>query len=134
MIACENISGFKAVLLESDQLNAHYKRIAGPSVHDATGTSIQRIDGTLYCFSGSKEREIFIYSYPDMKEAGTLKMDLPPWDPEAGTRVWPNVLQLPEGYPVRYIALMMDRYNYPGLKGPNWIGRTSCRTRVCQYW
>ena len=47
-------------------------------------------------------------------------MDLPPWDNNSGTRVWPNVVQLPDGYPFKYIALMMDRYNYPGLKGPNW--------------
>jgi hypothetical protein len=25
-------------------------------------------------------------------------MDLPPWDEKAGTRVWPNVVQLPDGY------------------------------------
>src|SRR3546814_13944411 len=56
MIACEHISGFKAVLLESDQWNAHYKRIAGPSIHDATGTAIQWINSTLYCFSSSDER------------------------------------------------------------------------------
>ena len=42
-------------------------------------------------------------------------MDLPPWDETSGTRVWPNIVQLPEGYPFRYLALMMDRYNYPGL-------------------
>ena len=47
-------------------------------------------------------------------------MDLPPWDETLQTRIWPNIVQLPEGYPFRYIGVMMDRYNYPGLKGPNW--------------
>ena len=120
ILTCENHDGYKAVMLESDTWNKGYQRIAGPVSHNSTGTSIQRIGSKRYCFSGSSEREIFIYSYPDLKEAGTLKMNLPPWDQESGTRVWPNVVELPEGYPFRYVALMMDRYNYPGLQGPNW--------------
>lgn len=120
ILTCEHMDGYKAVLLESDAWNKGYRRIAGPVAHNSTGTSIQRIGGVPYCFSGSSEREIFIYSYPDLQEVGTLKMDLPPWDSESGTRVWPNVVELPEGYPVRYVALMMDRFNYPGLVGPNW--------------
>ena len=51
---------------------------------------------------------------------GTLKIDLPPWDETSGTRVWPNIVQLPEGYPFRFVALIMDRYNYPGIKGKHW--------------
>lgn len=120
MLTCVNQDGYKAVILESDHWNRGYKKIAGPVRHNSTGTSIQKIDGKLYCFSGSSEREIFIYTYPDLKEAGTLKMDLPPWDETANTRVWPNVVQMPEGYPFRYVSLMMDRFNYPGMKGPNW--------------
>jgi hypothetical protein len=120
ILTCENIKGYKAIMLESDTWNKNYKRIAGPVQNNSTGMSIQRIGGVRYCFSGSDARKIFIYSYPDLKELGTLKMDLPPWDEKSGTRVWPNVVELPEGYPFRYIALMMDRFNYPGLKGPNW--------------
>ncbi|MFT7034641.1 MAG: hypothetical protein ACJA2S_003158 [Cyclobacteriaceae bacterium] len=121
MLTCENqTSGYKAVVLESKNWNKGYTKIAGPVAHNSTGTSIQKIGGQRFCFSGSSEREIFIYSYPDLKEVGTLKMDLPPWDDSSRTRVWPNVVQLPEGYPFRYVALMMDRFNYPGLKGPHW--------------
>lgn len=120
ILTCENNDGYKAVILESNEWNKNYQRIAGPVAHNSTGTSIQKIGVTRYCFSGSSEREIFIYTYPDLREAGTLKMDLPPWDESAGTRVWPNVIQLPDGYPFKYVALMMDRYNFPGLKGPNW--------------
>ena len=120
MLACNNIDGFKAIMLESDHWNKGYKKIAGPVGHDSTGTSIQKIGNKLYCFSGSSEREIFIYSYPELNEVGTLKMDLPPWDKKSRTRVWPNVVQLPEGYPFKYVALMMDRYNYPGQQGKHW--------------
>ncbi|MFY0652403.1 MAG: hypothetical protein JXQ96_10235 [Cyclobacteriaceae bacterium] len=120
MLTCENNDGYKAIVLESKQWNQGYKRIAGPVSHNSTGTSIQKIGDKLYCLSGSSERKIFIYSYPDLKESGTLKMDLPPWDETSRTRVWPNVVQLPDGYPFKYVALMMDRYNYPGLNGPNW--------------
>jgi len=51
---------------------------------------------------------------------GTLNMDLPPWLPEGNGRVWPNVFPLPAGYPARYMALMMDRPNFPGVRGGNW--------------
>ncbi len=120
MLTCENDQGYKAIILESDFWNKGYKKIAGPVGHNSTGTSIQKIGDKLYCFSGSSERKIFIYTYPDLKEAGSLKMDLPPWDEKSGTRVWPNIVQLPDGYPFRYVALMMDRFNYPGMEGPNW--------------
>ncbi|GHB55372.1 hypothetical protein [Persicitalea jodogahamensis] len=121
MLTCENQkNGYKAIVLESDFWNKGYTKIAGPVSRNSTGTSVQKIGDKRYCFSGSSEREIYIYTYPDLKEAGTLKMDLPPWDAVSGTRVWPNVVQLPPGYPFRYVALMMDRFNYPGLKGPHW--------------
>lgn len=120
MLTCENLDGYKAIMLESDQWDRGYKRIAGPVMHNSTGTSIQKIGARRYCFSGSSEREVFLYTYPDLREVGTLEMDLPPWSPESGTRVWPNVVQLPEGYPFRYVALMMDRWKYPGIGGPHW--------------
>jgi hypothetical protein len=120
MLTCTNENGYKAIMLESDTWNKGYTKIAGPVAYNSTGTSIQKIGNQLYCFSGSKDRKIYIYTYPDLKEAGTLKMDLPPWDETSGSRVWPNVVQLPEGYPFRYVALMMDRFNYPGLESPNW--------------
>ena len=120
ILTCVNQGGYKAVVLESDFWNRDFKQVYGPVAHNSTGTSIQKIGNQYYCFSGSSEREIFIYTYPDLKDAGTLQMDLPPWDENAGTRVWPNVVQLPEGYPYPIVALMMDRYNYPGVEGPNW--------------
>ncbi len=120
MLTCTNENGYKAIMLESDYWNKGYTKIAGPVAYNSTGTSIQKIGNQFYCFSGSKDRIIYIYTYPNLQEAGTLKMDLPPWNETSGSRVWPNVVQLPEGYPFRYVALMMDRFNYPGLKGPNW--------------
>lgn len=120
MLTCENLQGYKAIVLESDHWDRDYTKIAGPVTHNSTGTSIQKIGDQRYCFSGSKEREIFIYTYPDLKEVGVLDMDLPPWNESSGTRVWPNVVQLPEAYPFPYVALMMDRFNYPGMKGPHW--------------
>ncbi len=120
MLTCENQNGYKAIMLESDRWDRDYVRIAGPVTHNSTGTSIQKIGDQRFCFSGSSEGRIYIYTYPELEEAGNLQMDLPPWDENTGTRVWPNVVQLPEGYPFQYIALMMDRLNYPGMSGPNW--------------
>ncbi len=122
IFTCRQINGYKAVLLESDKWDSGYKLIAGPVKENSTGTSIQKIDGTRFCFMGSSDREVFIYTYPGLKKAGTLKMDLPPWDKGSRTRIWPNVVELPtnSGRLHNYIALMMDRYNFPGLTGPNW--------------
>lgn len=122
MLACvnENKKGYRTVMLESDTWNEGYRRIALAEKHDATGTSVHKIGSVRYCFSGSNERQVFIYTYPDLREAGTLKMDLPPWDESAGTRIWPNVVQLPDEYPFKYVALMMDRYKYPGIQGNHW--------------
>jgi len=120
MLTCVNQGAYKAIMLESDFWNKDYKQIAGPVEHNSAGTSIHKINGKHYCFSGSEERKIFIYTYPGLQEAGTLKMDLPPWTEISGTKVWPNIVELPDGYPFKYIALMMDRFNYPGMKGPNW--------------
>lgn len=120
ILTCENNQGYKAILLESDQWNSGYTKIAGPVTPNSTGTSIQQIGDSLYCFSGSADRKIYIYSYPELAPRGILQMDLPPWDSASGTRVWPNIVQLPKGYATRYVALMMDRHNYPGISGPNW--------------
>ncbi len=120
MLTCENNGGYKAIMMESEHWNKNYTKIAGPVEHNSTGTSIQKIGNQFYCFSGSKERKNFIYTYPGLQEVGIQNMDLPPWNETSGARVWPNVVQLPEGYPFRYVALMMDRFNYPGMHGPNW--------------
>ncbi|WP_154853671.1 hypothetical protein [Cyclobacterium xiamenense] len=120
MLTCINQNGYKAILLESEEWNRGFVPLAGPVSVNSTGTSLQKIGDHRYAFFGSSERKIFIYSYPDLRERGNLQMDLPPWDAESGTRVWPNVVELPEGYPFRYLALMMDRYNYPGIQGPQW--------------
>jgi len=120
LLTCENHQGYKAVILESDTWDEGYQRISGPVEENSTGTSIQKIGEKQFCFAGSSAREIFIYSYPDLEKVGTLNMDLPPWDPSSGTRVWPNVVMLPAGYPSRFVALMMDRYNFPGQEGPHW--------------
>ena len=104
MLTCKNINGYKAVLLESDKWNGFYKQISGPVKTNSTGTSMQKIGNKWYCFSGSSERKIFIYTYPDLLPAGTLKMDLPPCDDKAGTRVWPNIVTLPHGNATKYVA------------------------------
>jgi hypothetical protein len=51
---------------------------------------------------------------------GELNIHRPPWNDTLNTRIWPNVILLPEGYPTPYIALMMDRNNFPGMTGNNW--------------
>jgi len=114
------LEGMRAMLFEADNWDGPYRHIAGPVDRNSTGTLIQKIGQRRYVFCGSSDRAVYIYSYPDLKMLGTLNMDLPPWLPEGNGRVWPNVFPLPAGYPARYMALMMDRPNFPGVRGGNW--------------
>jgi hypothetical protein len=63
---------------------------------------------------------MYIYSYPDLKLLGPMKISLQAHWPKGAGRGWPNVFPLPAGFPYRYMALMMDRPNFPAVKGPNW--------------
>ncbi len=120
MLLAEHAGKFRASIWESDTWDSGYTRLSGPVEMDSTGTSIQKIGSKRYAMFGSADRKVYIRSYPGLEPAGELKMHLPPWDDESGTRIWPNVIPLPEGYPARYIALMMDRINFPGMPKKNW--------------
>jgi len=87
---------------------------------DSTGTQIQKIGQKRYALFGSADRKVYIRTYPDLKPVGQLRIHRPPWNEKTRTRIWPNVIPLPEGYPARYIALMMDRLNFPDMQGSNW--------------
>ena len=120
MLLCEHHNGYNAVIRESDKWTGPYKLIAGPVSVNSTGTQLQTIGGKRYALFGSADRKIHIYSYPDLKPVGNLNMYLPPWSDKTGTRVWPNIVPLPAGSPAPYLALMMDRLNFPRMQGPNW--------------
>ena len=110
-------------LFEANQWDGPYAKIAGPVPYDSTGTLIQKIGSKRYVFSGtakgpSGKGGILIYSYPDLGFLGEMKVDLPAT--LKGGRIWPGVLPLPPGYPARYMALTMDRANFPDIHGQNW--------------
>ena len=120
MLLCEHDKKYRASMWESDQWDRGFTRLAGPVEMDSTGTMIQKFGNKRYALFGSADRKIYIRNYPDLTPAGELNVDLPPWNDRNGTRIWPNVIPLPEGYPAPYIALMMDRVNFPGMPKPNW--------------
>ncbi len=120
ILLCEHGKIYRAGMWESDQWDRGYTRLAGPVEMDSTGTMIQKFGDKRYALFGSADRKIYIRTYPDLEPAGELKVDMPPWNDNNGTRIWPNVIPLPEGYPAPYIALMMDRVNVPGMPKPNW--------------
>ena len=120
MLLAEHDGKFRASMWESDAWDHGYTRLTEPVEMDSTGTSITKIGSKRYAMFGSADRKVYIRSYPGLEPAGELKMHLPPWDEKSGTRIWPNVIPLPEGYPARYIALMMDRINFPGMPKQNW--------------
>ena len=116
MLFCENHGGYKAVMRESDTWDGVYKIIAGPVKENSTGTQLQKIGGKYYALFGSKDRKVYVKTYPDLQPAGTLNIHRPPWNEKNGSRIWPNVIPMPEGHPAPYIALMMDRINFSGMK------------------
>jgi hypothetical protein len=120
ILLCEHDKKYRASLWESDHWDRGYSRLAGPVEMDSTGTLIQKFGGKRYALFGSADRKIYICNYPDLTPAGQLKVDMPPWNDRNGTRIWPNVIPLPQGYPAPYIALMMDRVNFPGMPKQNW--------------
>ena len=120
MLVAEHAGKFRASMWESDAWDHGYTRLTEPVELDSTGTSITKIGSKRYAMFGSADRKVYIRSYPRLEPAGELKMHMPPWDEKSGTRIWPNVIPLPEGYPARYIALMMDRINFPGMPKQNW--------------
>lgn len=120
MLLAEHAGKFRASMWESDSWDQGYKRISGPVEMDSTGTSIAKIGSKRYAMFGSADRKIYFRSYPGLEAAGELNIHLPPWNDDHGTRIWPNVIPLPDGYPAPYIALMMDRVNFPGMPKRNW--------------
>lgn len=120
LLLSERAGKYRAGMWESDNWDRSYQRLAGPVEMDSTGTLIQTIGKSRYVFFGSADRKVYIRSYPELKPVGELKMRLPPWNENTGTRIWPNIIPLPTGYPAPYIALMMDRQNYPDMPARNW--------------
>ncbi len=120
LLLCEHGKTYRAGMWESDHWDRGFTRLAGPVEMDSTGTLIQKFGDQRFALFGSADRKIYLRTYPDLKPAGELKVTLPPWNDENGTRIWPNVIPLPAGYPAPYIALMMDRANFPGMPKPNW--------------
>jgi hypothetical protein len=120
MLLCEHDKKYRASMWESEHWDRGYARLAGPVEMDSTGTMIQKFGNKRYALFGSADRKIYIRNYPDLSPAGELNVDMPPWNDKNGTRIWPNVIPLPDGYPAPYIALMMDRVNFPEMPKPNW--------------
>ena len=115
--------GIRAQLFESDNWNGPFVPLAGPVEYDSTGTLIQKLGSKWYVFSGTNKGPmgaggVLVYSYPDLAYLGEMKVDLPA--SVKGGRIWAGVFPLPAGYPARYMALTMDRFNFTGIKGQNW--------------
>ena len=131
LFLCTFVKGIKAQMLESDHWDGQYEPLTEIVPEDSTGTTIQWMNGIRYCFSGSAEHALYVYSYPMLQKLGKLKLDVEPWGDTpldtpwgvmktTNSRVWPCFAELPDGYPYKYILLTMDRINIPGMPNPNW--------------
>ena len=131
LFLCTFVKGIKAQMLESDHWDGPYEPLTEIVPEDSTGTTIQWMNGVRYCFSGSAEHALYVYSYPMLQKLGKLKLDVEPWGDTpldtpwgvmktTNSRVWPCFAELPDGYPYKYILLTMDRINISGMPNPNW--------------
>lgn len=120
LLTTELSGSMRARMWESQHWDGPWTLVGQRAHRNCTGTLIQRVGKERFVFSGSSEGAVFVFRYPDLKELGTLDIDLPPFSRGKNSRVWPNVVPLPSGYPARYMALMMDRSNFPGITGPTW--------------
>ena len=123
LFLCMFKKGIRAFMMESDRWDGGYGRVTDPVEEDSTGTTISWCGGTRYCLSGSIDRAYYVYSYPDLKKLGRLQMHPSPWDLSTEGkhgRGWPSFIELPAGFPCRYLMLTMDRVNFPGMPNPNW--------------
>lgn len=111
---------YHAMLFESDHPDRDFKRVAGPTAPDATGMQIFNHGEKSVILFGSAERCLHVASAEDLSLLETIRMDLPPWRDGIGTRVWPAVIPLPEGYPAQAVMITMDRVNYPGIPQHTW--------------
>lgn len=107
-------------MFESDDWDGPFSGIAGPIELNSTGTTIQKVGDSLYCFMGGADGNLRVHSYPDLELLGELHLDLQPHWPDPAGRVWANIVPLPEGYPYRYVLMTMDRPNFPGITSRNW--------------
>jgi hypothetical protein len=85
VLVCAHAKGFPATMYESDHWDGPYTRIAGPVKVDSTGCLLQKFGGEYYSLIGSADRKMYIYSYPDLKAVGELKMHRPPWGEKNNT-------------------------------------------------
>ena len=114
---------------ESEHWDRGYQRLAGPVEMDSTGTLIQKIGQSRYVFFGSADRKVYIRSYPELKPVGELNLHRPPWNDATATRIWPNIIPLPDGYPAHYIALMTEPETELLMEAPGGLvkARALCR-------
>lgn len=111
--------GIRASLLESDNWDGPFRRIAGPVAEDSTGTTLAVVDGRLRALAGSADRALYIYDYPTLERVGQLNVPRPTWEisSSANGRSWPAYAELPDG---RRLLLTFDRANFAGMPEPNW--------------
>lgn len=115
--------GIRAQMLESDSWDCGFEPITDTVDEDSTGTTITFMDGRRYCLSGSCDRAYYVYSYPELRKLGAMKLSPVPWGDNEGWphgRGWPSFVEVPEGLPYRYLLLTMDRINFPTIPTPNW--------------
>lgn len=111
--------GIRASLLESENWDGPFRRIAGPVAEDSTGTTMAVIDGRFRAIAGSADRAFHVYDYPTLEKVGKLEISNPTWEISASDngRSWPAYAELANG---RRLLLTFDRVNFTGMPVPNW--------------
>ncbi len=111
--------GIRASLLESENWDGPFCRIAGPVAEDSTQTTLEVVDGRLRALAGSADRALYIYDYPTLGKVGKLDVSRPTWEisSSGNGRSWPAYAELANGL---RLLLTFDRVNFTGMPVPNW--------------
>lgn len=113
--------GLRACLWESDAWDGPYSQIAGPVPFTSTGCQIMDFGGSRFVMTANIQRQLPIYSYPELDYRGELNLDFKPFNQECSNgRIFTAFAEAPSGCPYRYILLTMDRENFPEMPKPNW--------------
>jgi len=112
MALCKAKKGYQTVLMEAEDWDGAWNRIAVYTPTSSTGVLIQKIGGERYVFigRGSTPCPMEVLSYPGMEKIGELMLSEHP----EGKNVWPAIIPISGDSGTAYYLLTFDRDAWTG--------------------
>lgn len=113
MAVCQaNKGGYQTVLMEADEWNGEWKKIAVYEPTSCTGPLIQKIGAKRYVFIGRGKTPcpLEVLTYPGLKKIGELNLSEHP----VGKNIWPAIIPVTKETGTAYYLLTFDRDSWTG--------------------